>query len=61
MGDDALKKIAAEIKAKVEEKEEAEINEEAFDEAFGAAEKTDEGSLGKDAAFAFLVEIYSKL
>lgn len=36
LGEDELKKVAADVKAKMNEKEEDEINEEAFDKEFGS-------------------------
>ena len=57
MGIDDVKKLAGEVKAKINGVEEspAEINEEAFDEAFGEVEKNDEGNAEKEACKAFLV------
>ena len=61
IGADDIKKVATDIKAKVTGKEEAEINEEPFDEAFEGVEKSEEGTVTKDAAKAFIIKIYSSL
>lgn len=62
LGDDDIKKVAGDIKGKMDGKEEGvEINEEAFDSAYGAIEKSEEGKIGKDAAKAFICHIYEKL
>ena len=62
LGTDDVKKLAGEVKAKVNGAEEAaEINEEAFDEAFGDVEKNEDGNVEKDACKAFLVANLSKL
>lgn len=57
MGVDDVKKLAGEVKAKINGAEEspAEINEEAFDEAFSEVEKNDDGNAEKEACKAFLV------
>lgn len=57
-----MKKLAGEIKAKMNGAEEAaEINEEAFDEAFGDVVKNEEGNAEKDACKAFFVANLAKL
>jgi len=62
LGADDVKKVAGEVKAKVNGAEEAaEINEEAFDEAFGEVAKNEEGNAEKDAVKAFLVANFAKL
>lgn len=61
LGTDDVKKLAAEVKAKMTGAEEAEINEEAFDEAFGAVEKTEDGNTEKDKCKAFFIANFAKL
>ena len=61
LGPDDVKKIAAEVKAKVSGQEgEAEINEDAFESAFGDVEKNDEGNADKGACKNFIVTNLAK-
>lgn len=62
LGDEDLKKVAGEIKAKMTGQEDAvEINEEAFDEAWAAVDKSEDGKVGKDAAKTLICNVYEKL
>ena len=62
IGGDEAKALARDIKGKVTGAEEPpEINEEAFEEAFGDAQKNDDGNIEKDAFRALIISIYDKL
>ena len=62
LGAEALKKLAGELKAKINDKEEAmEVNEEAFDAALEPVAKDEDGNVTKVAAKAFLMANVEKL
>ena len=62
LAEDDIKKLAADIKAKVNGKEEAEeVNEQAVAEAFGQAEKNEDDKLGKDLVKTIMINIFEQL
>ena len=59
---DDVKKLAADIKAKVEGKEEpGEVNDAAIEEAFADCEKDEEGNIGMATCKSLLISIYPNL
>ena len=56
-----IKKLAADLKAKLTGKEEAEVDEEAIEKALAGVEKDDDGKVKKDTCKNFLVDIYNSL